>query len=170
MQVERGILHLSDPLDGKTGGHGCLSTGEMTLVFNENERYLSQAQQALWEMRRRCSWICVSARGRAAAIAIALAAQLPVDRLALGSFRLFAPEAVHLPRELVRIRSFARRNLPLVASRVLLMEADAGEARRLVRMLGGREVCILENWDAGALIAPWPQLCEKNLLNPGKCV
>lgn len=168
MRKNRGILYLTDPLGGDKRLHAGREINAITLVFDENERYLSQAQQALWELGKSCDWVCISARGNAAPIALSLAAQLPVDRLALSSFSLFG--AQRLPREFARIRRFARRNLALVASQLLLSGVTQREARRLTRGLGSREVCMLESWNCDDLTAPWNQLCEKNLLIPGKCV
>lgn len=168
MRQESGILFLSDPLGGFKGLRSKADTNAITLVFSENERYLYQAQQALWELSKRCSWVCISARGDAAPVALALAAQLPVDRLALSGFSLFASRC--LPGELARLRVFARRNLSLVASQLLLSDMEDREVRRLIRGLGSGEICLLEKWGLDELTAPWTQLCEKNLLIPGKCV
>jgi len=168
MQQERGILYIPDPLGGALLPAPAEHTKVTTLVFNENERYLSQAQQALWELRKKCSWICVSARGPAAAIALALAVQLPVDRLALSQFSVFSPEK--LPRQLAKLKTYARSNLFLAASEIMLCEISRWEIYRLSRGLGRRDVCLLDGWSQEELTAPWAQLCEKNLLIPGKCV
>ncbi|MBQ8507719.1 MAG: hypothetical protein IJ466_09860 [Clostridia bacterium] len=127
------------------------------LVFNEDGRFLSQAQNALQQLRGQAEWICVAASGAAVGIALALAAQLPVERLALwmdGAYRI-------RNRELHRIHSFARRNLSLVISEILLIDADEAAERRLARGLGrhvrlryaaGKDLLpgdLLERWTDG---------------------
>ena len=168
MRQNPGILFLSDGLGGSGSLPGKADTNAITLVFNENERYLYQAQQALWELRKSCSWICISARGDGALVALALAAQLPVDRLALSDFSVFSSR--RLPAELARLRSYVRRNLALVVSQLLLSGVEMGEVRRLARCLGSREICLLDKLDPEEFTAPWDRLGEKNLLIPGKCV
>ena len=71
-------------------------------------------------------------------------------------------------RQLARLRSFARRNLSLVVSQLLLTEVQEGEMRRLLRFYPGREICLTDESVDPTL--PWPALTEKNLLIPGKCV
>ena len=170
MQQNQGILYIPDP-QGRTklpspGGH----TKEITLVFNENERYLYQAQAALWELRKKCSWVCVCAEGASSAAAIALAAQLPVDRLALAAPDLFPPAPHGISRQASRLRAFARRNLALVVSQILLADADDSHLRGLQIASGRQDICAVDRLEREMLTAPWPQLLEKNLLNPWKCV
>lgn len=167
MNERRGILHLAEPLESRPVRLQEEQNCKITLIFDENERYLSQAQHALWELRKKCPWICVSARGSAAFIALSLAAQLPVDRLALADFS-FA-EACR-SRELARLKVFARRNLSLVASEIALCGIGEEDLRKLMRGLGRYKLCLLENWEQNMLLAPWERLCENNLLIPGKCV
>lgn len=131
MEDKRALLILADPLL-RTSRFSQMQMEGTMLVFNEDGHFLSQAQQALQRERRRAEWICLAASGVAVGIALAIAAQLPVERLALwmdGSFRF-------RHRELHRIHTFARRNLSLVISELLLIDADEADERRLVRGLG----------------------------------
>lgn len=170
MQQDRGILYIPDPRGGANLPSPAGHTKEITLVFNENERYLYQAQAALWELRRKCGWICVCAEGSSSAAAIALAAQLPVDRLALAAPELFSSADHGISRQASRLRAFARRNLSLVVAQILLADTDESQLRSMMRASGRRDICITGKLDRDMLTAPWKQLLEKNLLNPWKCV
>ncbi len=171
MQQNCGILFLADPLRGVAHTYWRDSPLVSTLIFHENERYLSQAQAALWELRKRCGWVCVAAAGSSASIAVALGAQLPVDRLALMGSCLFDVKKQELPRQLARLRRFARHNLSLVVSEIVLIGASASEISGFVPSLHRRLLCALDSLsDPLELAAPWDALNEKNLLNPGKCV
>lgn len=149
----RGILLLCDPLQGGSR-FSQRHSNTKALVFNENERFLPQAQAALSRRRRECGWVCVAASGGAVGIALALAAQLMVDRLALWMESV--PPA--LPRQLKRIESYAQRNLWLVACEIMLIDPSDRDVRRLSRGLGrGSELRCAEGaalvWDE--LTAPW---------------
>lgn len=171
MNQARGILFLADPMNADSAiQKKSQSTNSMTLIFDENGRYLSLAQTALWRIRRRFEWVCVAAEGRAACIGIALAAQLPVDRLVLAGSSLFAPGRARLSRELARLEGYARRNLALVISELLLIGAEAGEVRGFARGRSRGRLCVLEGdaggWDPALLTASWERLCRNNLLIP----
>jgi len=153
MWKERGILLLADPIRG--GSRFSQMHIEGTgLVFDESEPCFAQAQRALQKMRREYSWVCAAASGAAVSIALALAAQLPVDRLALWKDDTPALR----PRQLVRLDAFARRNLSLIVSEILLVDADDHDARRLCRGLGRRSgvrcVCS-EELKPGDLTEDW---------------
>ena len=75
MRQTRGILHLMNPLEPRPVRQIQKNTCETALICIENERCFSQAQDALWKLRRNSEWICVTGRGEAAFIALALAAQ-----------------------------------------------------------------------------------------------
>ena len=131
------------------------------LIFNENEPLLPQAQQGLWQLRLRCDWICVAAEGERALLALALAAQLPVERLALMG-RWQTAKGKRSP-----LRGYAMRNLPLVVADVLLIGADGAQARALRdRRYGALAVLKADGWEqcAHLLLAPWTEAAEKNLL------
>lgn len=151
--MERGVLLLADPLR-RGSRFSQMKMQCTTLVFDENERYLSQAQLALHRARKEREWICVAASGAAVGIALALAAQLPVDRLAL-----WMDDTPQLrPRQILRIDAYARRNLALVVSEILLIDAREDAARRLARGLG--RSCGIRCMDSGGisaaeLTAPW---------------
>lgn len=150
MKQERAALVLRDPLAGGSRFDALPaialmediqklteSNKDTALVFDESGRCfacgagagdaLSRAQAALQWTRERFGWVCVAASGGAAWIALALAAQLPVERLALWQ------DAVPQGRELARIEAFARRNLSLVAAEILLVDVPAADAHRLAR-------------------------------------
>ena len=160
MQQKRSVLYLNDPMNGKI-------QNVQGLVFTENGSFLSQAQTALWNARKNSGWVCVAAEGAAAYIALALAAQLPVNRLALLNLPVNRPR---LSRELNRMRAFARRNLALVVSEVLIAGAADRRGQSLARGLVNCDVCVVDKLQPGDFIAAWNLLCEKNLLIPGKCV
>ena len=178
MEEKRGVLFLADPLRAVALPQRQLKNPCSALIFDENERLLPQAQQALWELCRQCAWVCVAASGAAVGVAVALAAQLPVDRLALADGALF-DRRNRLPREPARLARFARRNLALVTSELLLVNASPGEIAGFARILGAGRICALETgapqdrpWErcAELLCASWERLNENNLLNPWKCV
>lgn len=135
------------------------------LIFNENEPLLYQAQAALWDMRRQYSWVCVAAEGRYNAAALALAAQLPVDRLALmGGWT----EAAGACRRFARLRNYALRNLSLVISDIMLVGAPEADIRRMIRGRRHGRLCVLpgQDWEecAGLIEAEWNALREKTCL------
>ena len=150
MDQSRGVLFLRNPLDG-AGPEGQIekqmlrSAGDvgrrlLSVAFPEGEKCLPRAQAALWELKQRCSWVCVAAERGCAGVALALAEQLPVDRVALLGGTPFSP----LPedgsrlrrRELRRMDAFARRNLSLMVSELLLIDVSEDEMRRLACGLG----------------------------------
>lgn len=164
MHSHRQILYLQDPLNhfGKTGYEHAQG-----LVFHENEPLLSQAQAALWRARRKGGWVCVAARGSACEIALALASQLPVDRLALLSP---LQDGRGLPRELRRLRAFARRNLALIIAEIAVFGGDEALMRGFLRGNRHSSLCALCHDGPEQLALPWEQLIENNLLIRGKCV
>lgn len=141
---KRGILLLNDPLR-RTSRFSQLHQDTKVLAFREGERFLSQAQAALYSMRKEYGWICVAASGCAVGIALALAAQLMVDRLALW----MEPVPPKRPRELLRIDGYAKRNLSLIACEILLVEPPEDGLRALMRGIG--RGCVLRCADAAAL-------------------
>lgn len=166
MDQTRGVLFLSEPFsaNAQPQQNRC-----ETLIFDENERQLSSGQEALWRLRRRCGWVCVAADGRAAALAVALAAQLPVDRLALSRSALFSVKQRAPSRNLARLERFARRNLALVASELMLADVADGELAAYLRVLDARRLCVLETgapreapWShcVTLLCAPWERVCQ----------
>ena len=167
MDQSRGILYLADPLNAGTAiQKKNQAANSITLIFNENGHYLSLGQTALWRLRQRFEWICVSAEGSAACIAIALAAQLPVDRLVLTGSSLFVRRKIRMPRELVRLEGFARRNLALVVSEILLVGEEKAEIRGFTRGRNHGKLCILAEGDRDLLTAPWETLSRNSLLIP----
>ena len=143
---KRGILLLNDPLR-RTSRFTQLHKDTKALAFQEDERFLPQAQAALYRMRKEYSWVCVAASGCAVGIALALAAQLMVDRLALW----MEPAPEKRPRELLRIEAYAKRNLSLIACEILLVEPPEDRLRMIMRGIG--RGCGLRCVDAGTLTA-----------------
>ena len=100
MDQLRGVLFLSDPLRAGARGRNIermLRSADdvgrrlLSVAFPEVEKCLPHAQAALWELRRRCGWVCVAAERGCAGVALSLAEQLPVDRVALVGGTPFAP-------------------------------------------------------------------------------
>ena len=169
MEEKRGVLYLDAPFGVRPAQRdaGCESA---SVAFGEGERWLIQAQAALWELRKRCGWICVAADRGGAGAAAALAAQLPVERIALTDSRLFDRSGPRLQGQAARLERFARRNLALVISEVLLIGATDREIRGFASLMGRRRVCALEACAENFLTASWEEVNENNLLIPGKCV
>ena len=169
MEESRGVLYLSTlPVTAPARSNGQWEIAQ--LAPDDAGRWLSQAQAALCELRRRCSWICVAADRVGAGAASALAAQLPVDRLALTQSRLFDRSGERLQGQAARLERFARRNLALVISEVVLIGATDREIRGFASLMGRRRVCALEACRENFLTASWAEVNENNLLIPGKCV
>lgn len=129
------ILYLCDPLraDGKEIAARIKREYPYVtaLIFDENGRWLSQAQAAF----TKGGFSAIAAEGNACAIALAVAAQLQVDRLMLGNCRLFDRKAAKsAPGNLRHIIGFARRNLSLVASRIQFADTDEAEIRRISKL------------------------------------
>ena len=150
MEQKRDILVLADPLR-RQDPFSQMQIQSTTLVFHENERYLSQAQSALQRQRRRADWLCVAAAGAAVGIALALAAQLPVEKLALRDCVLFDRRRLRKgPRQLKAVAAFARQNLSLVISRLMLADTAQAEIRRIIRGISSyAELAVWTQNDAG---------------------
>ena len=116
-------------------GHNLLQ-----IDFPEGESCLPCAQAALWELKQRCGWVCVVAERGCAGVALSLAEQLPVERVALMGGTPFSalPEGgtAARRRELRRMDAFARRNLALLVAELLLVDVEENEMRRLTCGLG----------------------------------
>ena len=167
MNDTRGVLYLTaSPVAERIEGH----SEAALLAPGEDGNWLSQAQTALWELRKRCGWICVAADRTGAGAAAALAAQLPVDRLALTDSHLFDRSGERLRGRAARLERFARRNLALVISEVILIGATEREIRGFASLMGRGRVCALEGCRENFLTASWAEVNENNLLIPGKCV
>ena len=169
MDQLRGVLFLSDPLRAGARGRNIermLRSADdvgrrlLSVAFPEVEKCLPHAQAALWELKQRCGWVCVAAARGCAGVALSLAEQLPVDRVALIGGTPFSP----LPeggtaarrRELKRLDGFARRNLALLVAELLLVDVPEEETRRLACGLG-RNVRLraqqTANW--GSFVEAW---------------
>jgi len=144
------VLYLCDPLDGSGIQRKIEYPNVTALVFDENERWLSKAQR-FFSMQPHS---LLAAEGYACAIALALAAQLPVEELMLRKCALFKRNAYkYAPAQLRRIAGFARRNLPLAAAHIRLFDTDETEIARLqnaVSRFAQLEAC-----------EPWPFLQQE---------
>ena len=169
MDQLRGVLFLSDPLRAGARGRNIermLRSADdvgrrlLSVAFPEVEKCLPHAQAALWELRQRCGWVFVAAERGCAGVALSLAEQLPVDRVALIGGTPFSP----LPeggtaarrRELKRLDAFARRNLALLVAELLLVDVPEEETRRMACGLG-RNVRLRAQDDAdwGCFVEAW---------------
>ena len=150
-----GVLYLSDPLDRQAGGLVNRVKNQYpntpALIFDENERWLPKVQAAITDMRLEKTCICLAAEGGACAIALALAAQLPVEKLALRDCVLFDRRRLRKgPRQLKAVAAFARQNLSLVISRLMLADTAQAEIRRIIRGISSyAELAVWTQNDAG---------------------
>ena len=159
MHRNRGILYLGVSQTAEPEMH---ISNVKTLVFDENGRYLSRAQEELWKLRQQCGWVCAAGRGSGVYAALALAAQLPVDRIALDGGWLAGREK--LGREMNRLRAYACRNLSLVVSEVLTFGASEDELRFLTRGTQHAKLCALNGrMDVRSCLEDWNVLAENNL-------
>ena len=169
MDQSRGVLFLSDPLRADLRERNIermLRSADdvgrrlLSVAFPEAEKCLPHAQAALWELNQRCGWVCVAAARGCAGVALSLAEQLPVDRVALIGGTPFAPlpegGSAARRRELKRLDGFARRNLALLVAELLLVDVPEDETRRLACGLG-RNVRLraqqTANW--GSFVEAW---------------
>ena len=122
------VLYLCNPLQPCSAQMKTEHSDVTALVFHENERWLPKARQAFVQGR----FSAVAAEGHACAIALALAALLPVEEALLFKCALFKREAYkNAPAQLRRIAVFARRNLALVVACMRLADTDEYEIRRI---------------------------------------
>lgn len=104
------------------------SSGVETVFAERGSDLLSCVQEGLYRARR--SGVGIAAEGEMWAAALALSAQLSVDRIVLieptDCFRIPKNE---WEKQVVRLKGFARRNLFFCVSDVLVLEDDAGERK-----------------------------------------
>ena len=110
---------------------------------------LSDFQYRLYRLRRRCEWICILAEGKLCSYALALAAQLPVDRLILLGKGCFACRDAGRSRR--RISSFARRNLAFITAEIIAAGMEEADLRILRSGLGYHSGGLLALPDAAEL-------------------
>lgn len=152
---------------------GCLLIGETMRMhalcerLNENgvETFfaqrggdlLSSVQEGLYRARRP-GGVCIAAEGEMWAAALALAAQLSVERVALiEPTDRFRSPSNDQERQLVRLKSFVRRNLFFCVSDVLMLEGDGEPAGRLDALC--RRMCNARVWRAELSDQRWTN-CE----------
>ncbi len=99
-------------------------------------------QVALHALRQACPTATIAARGLGCGAALALAAQLPVERLALIEPRLAMTKrrdstiSKDLVRQLRRLCGFARRNLALCTCDALIVEAPGARGAQALTRAG----------------------------------
>ncbi len=135
-----GCLVVDDPMSGENWLSGLsLPAGLRACPFDwrAGEGLLSSLQTLLQRVRSECGAASILARGLGCAAALALAEQLPVERLALVEPTLRpvrTPKAIAKP--LNRIARYAARNLSLCVSGTLIAaRADDRDARIIARAL-----------------------------------
>lgn len=141
-----GCLVIDDPLAGEGTLPGLSSFVDAARLrvapfrWREAAEVHGALQNALHALRQACPSTVVAARGLGCGAALALAAQLPVERLALIEPRVALPKRIetHMPaslgRQLRRLCLFARRNLSLCVCDALIVEGPrARQARALAR-------------------------------------
>ena len=124
--------------DFRSGGDGlsglCFAAGLRPYPFDWDgeERPLPALQGLLQQARRECGAAAILARGRGCGAALALAEQLPVERLALIEPERALRGGLARRAPLERLNAFARRNLSLCVSDALVIEhEDSRGCKRL---------------------------------------
>lgn len=158
-----GCLIIDDPMSGENWLSGLsLPAGLRAYPFawRTGEGLLSSLQTLLQRARSECGTASILARGAGCAAALALAEQLPVERLALiePTFRPCAPKVLAKP--LGRIARYAARNLSLCVSDALIASReDQREAMRIARALSANcRVCRLDI--PGETVPEMETICE----------
>ena len=127
---DTGCMVIGETLSGEGGLSGLSSllakSGAATEIFCEvpGEALHPALQRGYQRVRLHCRQSAIAAAGGGCDAALALAGQLPVDRLALvtGSFGGEPPRG---PRR--RIRSYARRNAAFCVAEVLILQFGPAE-------------------------------------------
>lgn len=132
-------------------------SGVETFFAQQGADLLSSVQEGLYKARRP-GGVCIAAEGEMWAAALALAAQLSVERVALiePTDRCRSPRN-DWERQIIRLKSFVRRNLFFCVSDVLLLEGDGETARRLDALC--RRMCNARVWRAELSDQRWTN-CE----------
>lgn len=145
-----GCLVIDDPMSGENWLSG-LSLPEGLCPYpyswRAGEGLFESLQTLLQRARAECGAACVLARGAGCAAALALAEQLPVERLVLvhpSLRRLRAPKS--FARACNRIAYFAAQNLSLcVCDALIVARKEERGARQIARALKANcRVCRLE--------------------------
>ena len=156
-----GCLYLDDASFGLRGPDESCRTPDIPKVetrpfrCSDARRLWDELQTALQGLRAEWGACSVMAVGGGCAPALALASQLPTDRVVLVNpapsgpgdrFRRFRPdggadvEAARVRRTLQRLAAFARRNLSLCVSDMLTVEDGTGDGGRWARRAFGKPV------------------------------
>ncbi len=135
-----GCVAIDDPMSGENRLSG-LSCAPCLVAYpfdwRAGERAFEELQTLLQRARSTCGAAAILARGLGCMAALALAEQLPVDRLALvAPLQERMRGRKPLARTFNRIALFARQNLSLCVSDVLIVEAAGSRAGRKLVSLG----------------------------------
>ena len=138
------VLYLCDPVRSMDAQQKAQYADADIITFCENERWLDKAQTAFSQRR----YAAVAAEGYACAIALALAVQLPVDRLIMKNCAVFKKSIYkNVPVQLRRIAAYARRNTALAAAEICLADTDKAEIQKIRRAISRHaNVKIWEKW------------------------
>ena len=164
-----GCLMIDDPMSGENWLSGLSLPATLRpypFSWRAGEGLLGSLQTLLQRARGECGAAVLLARGAGCAAALALAEQLPVERLALvdpAFRRLRAPKA--LARPFNRMSYFAAQNLSLCVSDALIVAGeDSRDARRIARALSAQcRVCHLQIPGEGG--PEMYTICENGLIN-----
>ena len=158
LRAGTGCLCIGEITSGTSDPSGCFPFMELpgieALPFRcpEGAELWDALRIALQELRSRRAVACILARGTGCAAALALAEQLPVDRLVLmepimnlsGRDMPWHPSDARL-RQARKLAGFARRNLSLCVSDTLIVESDLHtDASRLGGLSAHCRVCRLK--------------------------
>ena len=131
-----GCILIDDPMSGESVLSGLSFPADIAarpFDWRARQRPLPGLQALLHAVRQEFSAASLLARGVGCALALALAEQLPVERLALIEPR-FA--TIQSPWRLRRLSAYAARNLALCVSDCLILEAaPTRQGRRIARGL-----------------------------------
>ena len=147
--MELGCLLIDDPLYGGGGLNdlhdALMRQGVRTerFAWDRSSPLHPSLQRAYQRVRRDDAVNAIAAMGAGCDCALALACQLPADRLVLLEPMDWRCEAA---REMKRIRAFARRNAAFCVADVLILpgpHTEAGHLKRLTRALTGCDATAL---------------------------
>ena len=175
MTAKIGCLMIDEPMSGENRLSGLLFPPEIApfpFDWRAGEGCLGALQSLLQAARKRCGAAAILARGAGCGAALALAEQLPVERLALVEPRLDVRPArgsilfpdPRLRRDVRRINAYARRNLSLCVADALVIEGENDRcAERLVRWGLGANGRVARLRNAGEAASKWCTICENGL-------
>lgn len=130
-----GCLLIGETVRMNALGERLNANGVETFFAQHSRDLLSSVQEGLYRARRP-GGVCIAAEGEMWAAALALAAQLSVERVVLieptDRFRMPRNDR---ERQIVRLKSFVRRNLFFCVSDILMLEKDVEQMNALCRRM-----------------------------------